>query len=162
MEGHATMVSFLKFLDAAAHAMPNIKFSIREHPAMPLGSVIKKSGISMYPDGPLIENNETELIDAMEAADIVIYQATTASMTAAYLGIPIIKFQSDEPLEDDPLFQSPHLKRRVRTLAELQNAIIDFSNLDIDTYLQEVVLAKSYVEHYLASPTLDNMKVFLK
>ena len=161
LEGLPNMVTFLKFLDTAAQSIPGVKFSVREHPALPLSDLKDKAGISLHPDGPLIENNESEFLDTMEAADVVIYQGTTAAMTAVFLGIPVIKFQSEEPLQDDPLFQSPHLKRTARTLSELQNALDEFSSLDQDAYVQEKEAARVYVEQYLASPTSESMSVFL-
>ena len=162
LEAIPSMVGLLKFMDTVAAEFSNISFYVRAHPALPLSELAAKAEIKCHPRGCLIESKEQDLIAAMEAADVIIYQGTTVAMTAVYLGIPVIKVENKDPIEDDPLFEIDHLKWRVKDLDEIIEAFTKISKLDQDIFIQERDQARSYAENYFAPPTDEIMSVFLK
>jgi hypothetical protein len=162
LEGLPSMGDFIRFLDEAARKYSEIVFSVRAHPALPLKTLVQKIPIDFHPNGPLIENCEINLLSEIEAADVVIYQGTTVAMTSVYLGTPVIKIVGREPVEDDPLFQTAHLKWRAQNLKELGEVFGEIENLGQNIFEQERDAARKYISEYLAAPTEKNMSVFLK
>ncbi len=161
-EALPNMAALLRFIEMAAKKFSDTVFSVREHPALPLTGIADKAGIELHPNGPVLKSTENDLFLSLKAADVVIYQGTTVAMTAVYLGVPSIKIDNNEGIENDPLFESAHLKWRAQNLDDLQAAFQEISDLDQSTYIQERDYARAYVEKCFASPSDVNMSAFLK
>lgn len=160
LEGLPSMVGFLEFLVEIAINQPEIDFHVREHPALPIDKLLNSSDLKNAFEEHLVKSTEPDLTKAMSQSDIVMYQGTTASLSAAYMGIPILKYVSGDPLEDDPLFQSRHLKRTVKAVEDFKNACNAFSQMSPSDYEKERLAARHYIETYLKEPTRDTMRVF--
>ncbi len=162
LEALPSMVNLLKFMNVVATEFSNVVFSVRAHPSLPLKEITHKANIKCYPNGPLIESHDADLLVSLDATDIIIYQGTTVAMTALYLGIPVIKIENSDPVEDDPLFELDQLKWRVKNMDEMRSAFESITKLDQDTFLEQRNKARTYLENYMASPTTKNMSSFLK
>jgi surface carbohydrate biosynthesis protein (TIGR04326 family) len=149
LEGLTSMTALLRFLAAAAPAGGR-RILIRPHPVMPLGVLLPAAGISLDPAHGLDESRAPALADAIAEAQAVIYQSSTAAMTALALGVPLIKVRLPGALEDDPLFACDALKRVVDRPDRLAAALDDVECMDQPTFDTELARARGYLDRYLA------------
>jgi hypothetical protein len=149
LEGLASMTELLRFLAAAAPAGGR-RILLRPHPVMPLSVLLPAAGITLDRARGLDESRAPALDDAIAEAQAVIYQSSTAAMTALALGVPLIKVRLPGALEDDPLFACDALKRVVDRPDRLAAALDDFEGMDQLTFDAELDRARGYLERYLA------------
>ena len=170
LEGLDKMVGLLRFADAAARQYPDLEFCVRGHPAMPISHLAPRAGVIVAagaaltpagaPDGA--PAGTPSLIDAIGAADAVLYQGSSAAFTAAYLGRPLIRFEPPSMLSDDPLFKCGAFKRSVRNIADISSAISEFDSWDEARYTAERDAARAYIDSYIVAPTPESLAAFAR
>jgi hypothetical protein len=160
LEGFDRIIPLLRYADAAASRHGSIRFVAREHPMLPLSALAHRAGVEVGGPGAVGRSDEGGLIEDVLAADAVLYQSTTAAMTAAYLGVPLIRFDRGGILSDDPLCECGALKRAVRGLRDLDAAIRHFEDMAAETYAAEAAEARAYIDAYLAPETEAALAVF--
>ena len=154
------MDRLLQFLEQAAGLCPGVKFLVRAHAVLPLEILGPRAGVAIGNGACLHESTSASLKEALAEVDAVIYQGTTASMSAAYLGIPLIKVRLDDTVEDDPLVECPHLKQIVERPEGVLAAIGSIETMSTETFAEEGGEARDYVERYLAQPAPDSLNPF--
>ena len=160
LEGLEKMVGLLRFAAAAASCHRHIRFVVREHPAMPLAQLTLRSGVSVGGEGQIEASAAADLELALDTADAVIYQGTTAALAAGYLGVPLIRFVVSGILTDDPLFACPALKRKVYSPDELPAIFAEFEGMDGPSWDRETIALRAYLEDYLAPVTAGALAAF--
>ena len=162
-QGLPEMVGFLHFLAAAKEFVPNTRVVIRPHPIQfGLEKLIRESGIDIAQGALLEPCLHSKLSDSLSEADVVIYKGSTAAMYAIYNGIPVIYFDDDWLISDDPLIETHALKVSVDCPSEITQAIKEIENITIADYKNQHQSARMYVENYLAEPTSETTQAFLK
>lgn len=160
LEGLWSMTRLLRFLAKAADALDGKKLLLRAHPVLPLRALLAVSGVSLVP-GRLEESGAATLEDALAEADAVLYQSSTAAMTALAMGVPLIKVRLPGPLEDDPLFACPTLKETVSAPADLGPAISRLEGMTAEAFLRKRDAARAYLDDYLTPPDAATLAPFL-
>lgn len=153
LEGLPRMVSLLRVLDQAARHLPDVRLLVRAHPMLPLERLAALAGITTGPGQPLQPSLTSGLETAIAEADAVIYQGTTAALTAALMGVPLLWFDAGLAITDDPLFRCPHFKRGFATPDELGDAIAELDLLDETVRQQQRHALRAYVLDYLRPPS---------
>lgn len=162
LEGLETMVDALRLVAGAAKAEPDRSFLVRAHPSLPLRVLVRAARVRIGSGVPglLSEAPQASLIDAVAAADAVIYVGSTAAMVAAYMGVPTVKLVLDDTIEDDPMFAAPIRSPRVRDSDELLAALRAIESIPIERFRNDLEQVRAYLISYLAPPSSEAMAVF--
>ena len=80
------------------------------------------------------------------AADLCIYWGSTVAVEALAMGLPLICFDLEQPLSNDPLFQCDHLKWVVRRPDSLEAVIDEINSLEDDEFERQSRMARTYVK----------------
>lgn len=161
LEGITTMVDLLRVVAAAAAELPpDVRVVLRPHPTLPLDHLSPLAGVAVGGSARLQPSTSRALVDDLEAADAVVYQGTTAALSAGWYGIPLVHVDAGDVLDDDPLFLCRHLSRTVRTAAELAEALLSSSMHDPVEFRIEAAALREYVDGYLAQPDDDRLRAF--
>lgn len=160
LEGLPRMVHLLKVLDQAARALPELEFQVRAHPMMPLQRLAEMAGIVTGTGQPLREARAGTLEEAIAEADAVVYQGTTAALSAAVMGVALLWFDAGLPITDDPLFLCPYLKRGFADPAGLADAIAGLDRLDALVWQEQRQALRAYVLDYLRAPSAAGLADF--
>lgn len=161
LEGLEKMIALLRFLDQAARLLPHIRFELREHPALPLDRLLPLAGIAVGEGAPLRRSRAPLLTDAIAAADVALYQGSTAALTAGWMGVPLVRFDGGEVPTDDPLYQCKALKREVAQPEELAAALGDFVSMGADDFRHQAAELRRYIAAYLTPPSEETLAAFL-
>ncbi|MEQ8195492.1 MAG: hypothetical protein RIB59_13485 [Rhodospirillales bacterium] len=161
LEGLEKMVGLLRFAECAARLSPGYRFIVRAHPAYPYERLARLAGIETGPAGPLRKSDIGDLQEDLERADAVLYQGSTVALIAGFMGIPLMRFEGDSLLTDDPLFDCDLLKRRVRQPQDVASAIRSFLSLPMNDYRIEMQQRQGYILRYLAPPSDQAHEPFL-
>ncbi len=162
LEGLPTMVDLLRFAASAAAELPDHDVAVRPHPVLGLDVLAPMAGISMAPGQPLRDASGCDFTASLDEVDVVIYQGSMAAMTALFLGLPVIKFQADETLEDDPLAGCPSpLHATVADLDGLRAALKRLDALDDDAHGAAVEEARRFVLGLMSQPDDATLRPFL-
>ncbi len=160
-EGLNTMPKFLTIILESLNHLKNTSFVIRTHPILKLNSPVFKSHWNHKNFNSIEESNISDLMQDLNRANIVIYQGTTASLYAAYLGCPLIHFNSNWWLSENPFFKLPNKLipefSTVSKFVELMNESKTpaFWSNEKKEYLRE------YVQNYLKDPSELDMEAFI-
>ncbi len=162
MEGLPSMVKLLKFIDEAASIYTHVDFELREHGALPISILIKDAEIKISNRANLNLSRTGKLEEILKDYDIAIYQGTTAAMAAVAMGLPIIKLNLEESVNDDPLINCISLKRIVNRPEELGSAFTYFENMSYDIFQQEARDARNYIQDYMTPPSRNTLLPFVQ
>jgi hypothetical protein len=160
LEGLEKMVGLLRFADAAARLCPNIRFVVREHPALGLARLAPLARVALGGPVGLQVSRAATLVEALAEADAVLYQGTTAAMNAGAAGIPLLRFRGNEVPTDDPLFACSALKREVGAPDDVPAALGHFTEMEDATWQRELATFRAYVLAYLAPANGQNLAPF--
>ena len=97
----------------------------------------------------------------LQEADIVIYDASTISIEAVMMGIPVIHIDLNDILSFDPLFQCAYLKWTVNSEEKLRKTIEEIYQLDETEYYRQQTLARQYVQDYVGEVTDERLGEFI-
>lgn len=159
LEGLPSMVKVLRLLDHAARLSPRLRVLARAHPALPLSVLAPQAGIVLGEH--VHESGPSDLMAALDQADVVLYQGTTAAMTALYCGIPLVRLRLDDTVDDDPLSACPHLKAEISQPEELMAALAGFTAMDDIEFENETTRARAWIDGAMAAPDAHSLKGFL-
>jgi len=162
MEGLSSMVKLLKFIDEAANIYTHVDFELREHPALPISTLVKDAGIKINNHSNLNLSRNGKLEEVLKDYDIAIYQGTTAAMVAVAMGLPVIKLNLEESVNDDPLINCIFLKKIVNRPEELESAFTYFENMSHDIFQQEAKDARNYIQDYMTPPSSNTLLPFVQ
>ena len=149
LEGSLSMTELIRFLAMAAACLKGRRILLCPHPVMPLKVLLPAAGIVLKRGGVLGESRASGLQEAIAEADAVVYQSSTAVMTALATGVPIIKVRLPATLEDDPLFACDALKQVVDAPEMMELAFNHFETMAQGTYEIERDRARAYLMDYL-------------
>ena len=96
------------------------------------------------------------------AADLCIYWGSTVAVEALAMSLPLIFFDPEQPLSNDPLFQCDYLKWVVRRADSLEAVIDEVDSLEDGEFERQSRLAKTYVNRYFAPVTDQALHKFLE
>ena len=144
MQGDEHKNGVLDFLREFIKSNPEIKISLRAHPAVPLA----KMGI--HEDTEFSISTEPDVYNDILQHDVCIYVSSTASLEAIYLGAPVVHIIVDGHIDSDPLSGVSHLKRNARTVEELAAHLREFAHYP--HFEEEFALARGYFEGYFGKP----------
>ncbi|MHB8108397.1 MAG: glycosyltransferase family protein [Syntrophorhabdaceae bacterium] len=133
----------------------------RTHPEMPINKFEKRLvfPLNEVPNFHLTGN--VLLKDDLKWADVVLYWGSTVSLEALISGRPIIRYNMDTVLDNDPLFECNHLKWVVTDTMSLSETIEQIYRLDDESYFKAWTMAKQYLSDYFFPVTPERMKLFL-
>lgn len=160
LEGLERMVHLLRVLEIAARDLPHLEFAVRAHPMMPLEHLAALAGVATGAEAPLKPAPPGGLETALAETDAVIYQGTTAALTAALMGVPLLWFDGALPVTDDPLFQCRDLKRGFSDTSSLAQAIAEFDGLDENAWNAGRQTVRAYAASYLQAPSPERLADF--
>ena len=133
LEGLPTMVDLIRFADQAAAEFPDIDFQVRAHPALGLNRLGPMANVE-FDKGRALSAPAMPAEIALQQADLVIYQGSMMGVTAMWLGVPVVKFQADPLLDDDPL--PPDAGQfRVKDPVQLGQAIAGIESWSEESYM---------------------------
>lgn len=160
LEGLPRMVHLLRTLADAAAVLPDLRFEVRAHPMMPLDVLIKSGGITAEAAARLHKAADGSLEDNIRQADAIIYQGTTAALTAALMGLPLLRFDGHPPVTDDPLCRCDAFKHTFDTPDTLAQAIGRLDGLDDAQWRAQRDTLRAYVADYLRAPSAAGLSDF--
>lgn len=134
---------------------------LRCHPALSLERFRKKLNFDITLWGNLFLSNRNDVKADLQEADMVIYDASTISLEAISMGIPIIHIALKDIISFDPVINCTHLKWIVNEEKDLADAIENIYHLGDDEYIKEQTKAREYVENYLHKVTDDRLAEFI-
>jgi surface carbohydrate biosynthesis protein (TIGR04326 family) len=162
LEGLPSMTALLRFLARALPHLSGRRILLRPHPVMPLSVLLPGSGVRLDAASGLDESRAPTLEAAIEEADAVIYQSSTAAMTALAMGVPLIKVRLDGTLEDDPLLDCNALKRVVSRPEDLPSAFGIFETMRQEIFDSEFARAREYLDRLMTPADDRTMAPFLR
>jgi hypothetical protein len=122
LEGLITMAPLLDLARRAADARPDLTFAVRAHPDLPAARIARAAGFRME-DTALRESDVRDLSADVALAQVVVYQGTTAAITAGLAPRPLIRAAMDPRLDDDPLTGIADGKQVATTLGGFLEAL---------------------------------------
>jgi hypothetical protein len=122
LEGLYSMAPFLGLCHEAARRRPDLTFVVRAHSDLPAAMIAPLAGFSMD-KSPLQVSEIRDLRSDIGSADVVLYQGTTAAITAGLMPRPLIRAAIDDRVDDDPLSGIDDMKWQVRSVDELIEAL---------------------------------------
>jgi hypothetical protein len=161
LEGLETMRIFLKSILDSEKIWNRYKLVVRTHPTLKLDSPTFHSLRSHHNFTKLEESSIKSLVEDISRSDLVIYQGTTASLYAAYLGRPLLRFKTDWWLTDDPLCGLPTgLIPHFSNSEDLDRELLtNFRERDLDSHT--TMMLRHYVSEYIKDPEESDIKAFL-
>ncbi len=149
LEALYKMVPLLQALQRAAALSPGLDLVVRAHPGLPFATLAAAAGLAA---GRLRPSTAAGLREAIAAADLVVYQGTTAALTAAEMGLPLLWFDGGLPFTDDPLFRCPSFKRTFRRAEDLAPAVAAFEAMADAQWQAERDRLRAYAMDYARPP----------
>lgn len=162
LEGLTAMTKLLQFVTRAMANLPGKRILLRPHPTMPLSVLLPLAGIELDPAAGLDESRASSLEDAIAEVDAVIYQSSTAALTAMAMGVPLLKISLPGPLEDDSLFGCDALKRVAARPEELATALAYFEQMPQATFEAECEAGRAHLHRLMAPINEANLAPFLQ
>lgn len=149
----------LKILISAFKSNSPYKVKIRPHPLTNIERVSK--GAPDIPDHLEFDEN-SDLEDSFDWADIVFYSSSTVSIEAIQRGIPVLYYDKREGLCPDPLFDLKDFKWKISSPDEIDKVIKIIQNTDKNTFQKAKNRAIEYASEYIYYPNKERMEVFIK
>jgi hypothetical protein len=157
LEGLDTMPDLL-LLILESIPMDIYQLSVRCHPVFSIEKpeFHKIRNHNLY--SKLTVTRGTTLEDDLKNADLVIYKGSTSALYAAYMGIPLIRFQDEWWASDDPLHNCNYLKKEFSTSEELLEGIQYFKDMDQLVFNEQKEKLQEYVFQYMQPYKDDELK----
>jgi hypothetical protein len=163
LEGLRTMVPLLRWLAAARPFLPtDSRVLVRGHPVLPVEVLAQAAGVALGRESGLEASPPGDLADALAEADLVVYKASSAALSAGYMGIPLVWFDGGEPAADDPLADCRAFKRAARRPGDLAAAWADLKALDDEAYFAERDALRQHILRYFAPEDASTLAPFMR
>jgi len=153
-------VKVLNFLCEAGLGNSTFSIFLRFHPITPRKKVFAQIDFSLPKN--FIISDGVSLEEEFKRSGVVLYTWTTVCLEALLVGLPVIYLDINYPLNVDPLFDLPYLKRTVSKAEELLDEISALLALNQERYEQEYHQSRKYIEQYFYPVTAQNLKVFVE
>ncbi len=140
-------------------ALKDWEIIIRMHPSL---SISKLKGINLdfsYSNIELSKNRK--LYEDLSRSGVVFYQGSSVALEALMLGLPIIHFDTNRILSDDPLFACPHLKWITQHSSALNNVLENILTIPLISLNESRLRAQEYLRKYFYPVTIQSMNLFI-
>jgi hypothetical protein len=161
LDGLPTMPGLVRFILDALDGESSYRTVLRPHPIDTPERVMADASIPMSALQTLRFSNGQSVAADLQEADLLIYKGSTLAIEAGYLGIPLIHWDSQSLLNNDPLFEVTSLKEVVRTPDELVSAVQRFSAMDNEEYLKQRDELAEYINQYFVRPTIESADIYV-
>ncbi|ULG93755.1 hypothetical protein FH584_07705 [Leptospira interrogans] len=162
LEGLNTMPKLLKLVMDTILNVPGKTILVRCHPVYP----ISNPEFNLIRENPLFQkvivSDNTSLEEDLLKADIAIYKGSTSALYAAFMGIPLLRFQDTWWSSDDPLKYSTALKKEFTDSKSLLDGISFFEDMDFREYLSQKKISKEYILEYMKPYKRTDLEKFAK
>ncbi|WP_061249388.1 hypothetical protein [Leptospira alstonii] len=149
LEGLNSMVALLNLILKVKDLESGLTFSVRPHPALDWSSQIMIDMEYKLKEKIVKLDPFMDLSEQIAKVDAVVYKGSTAALYAAYAGAPLLRYEDDWWLSDDPLFRIGGLKKCFRDEFECLQNINVFETMDDDIYLSLLKAQRNYIVNYL-------------
>ena len=153
-----TLVNFV--FDALKHTK-DYRVVIRTHPQRPFEQIKDALCFDMNLYDNFSVSEQKELMDDLNASDILIYWGSTVSLEALMMGLPVIHVNLNDLVSVDPLSDCKYLKWSVKNHRELSGVISEIYNLPREHYAEQYSKARAYIEKYLQEVTDERLQEFI-
>lgn len=160
LEGLHSMTHLLRFVAEASQTLDRRRILIRAHPVMPLETLLPRAGVRLEP-GKLEQSRAADLAEAIAETEAVIYQSSTAAVTALAMGVPLIKVRLPVPFQDDPLLECDALKQVIDRPEALGPALDAMESMSGKVFATELDRARTYLTRYFAPADDDAIACFM-
>ena len=154
-------IDLLNFVHKEMRNVRKYKIVLRCHPALPLEHFEKKLGFDVLMWDDLVLSQNTDVISDLLQTDIVIYDASTISLEALGMGIPIIHVPLNDIISFDPVIQCEHLKWVVGGESNLAKTIEEIYNFTDEDFQRGQEKAREYVGNYFSKVTDEKLDEFI-
>lgn len=153
-------VKVLNFLYEAGLGNSSFSVFLRFHPITPRKKVFAQIDFSLPKN--FIISDGVSLEEEFKRSGVVLYTWTTVCLEAVLVGLPVIYLDINYPLNVDPLFDLPYLRRTVSKAEGLLEEISALLTLGQERYEQEYRQSRNYIEQYFYPVNTRNLKVFVE
>ncbi|EMK25236.1 hypothetical protein [Leptospira kirschneri] len=162
LEGLNTMPKLLKLVMDTILNIPGKIILVRCHPVYP----ISNPEFNLIRENPLFQkvivSSNVSLEEDLLKADLAIYKGSTSALYAAFMGIPLLRFQDTWWSSDDPLKYCTALKKEFNDSKSLLDGISFFEDMNFREYLSEKKIAKEYILEYMKPYRKSDLEKFAK
>jgi hypothetical protein len=159
-EGVPSVVPMLNYVLDQLRNQQEYQLTFRFHPALTYEIVRTKFGFDL---GTAANANISQelLQEDLLNHDLCIYWGSTVALEALCMGIPLIHYDMQTVLSNDPLFRCNYLKWTVIANESLPVIIEKINSLTDKEYTQQANQAVDYIKRYFYPVNDENMQKFL-
>ena len=161
LEGVPEVYRIVNYVLSHAERLKKFAITIRTHPIFPWSKICPNVIYDLNSFSNVSLSSKNSVIDDLNQADICIYWGSTVSLEALSMGIPLIHYNMQTILSNDPLFRCNTLKWTVTDNDSLAEVVESISALDDDNYSQQTQQAREYISRYFFPVTKENLDKFL-
>lgn len=151
LEGLASMTELLHLIIKAKDLEPSINYFVRPHPALDWSSNVMKKIEHDLKNKIVQLDPGKNLFEQICNADLAIYKGSTSVLYAGYYGLPLMRYEDDWWLSDDPLFKINGLKNKFRNEVDLVSGIKLIEGMDDGRFQTLLQIQRDYIFNYLKS-----------
>jgi len=137
------------------------KIIIRTHPALPLERFTHKLEFDIFAMNNFSISSNISVKKDIQEADILVYHASTISLEALMMGIPVIHIDFNDILSFDPLIGCDSFKWIVTKDGDFIKTLENIYQLSDDEYYDQQLKARKYAENYVYNITNERLDEFL-
>lgn len=149
LEGLQTMPDFVEKVFSSGVLLRNYNLRIRCHPVLPLSHALFGEFRNKYKNVHYSVSSNSSLEEDIYECDAVIYKGTTAALTAAYVGLPLLRYRDSWWTSDDPFIQCQALKKEFSNGDELVDSIKYFESMTGNEIRQQRHIVRNYIKDYI-------------
>ena len=161
LEGVPEVYRIVNYVLSHAERLKNFTITIRTHPIFPWSKICPNVIYDLNSFSNVSLSSKHSVIDDLNQTDICIYWGSTVSLEALSMGIPLIHYNMQTILSNDPLFPCNMLKWTVTDNDSLADVVESISALDDDNYSLQTQKAREYISRYFFPVTKENLDKFL-
>lgn len=154
-------IDMINFVHKGMKDLNKYRIEIRPHPALPFQVLSDKLDFNMSKSSLFSISTNQSVIKDLQEADIVLYDASTISLQALNIGIPVIHIVLRDILSFDPLFQCNFLKWTVAKEEELLPTIERIYQLSDEEFQRQQREAQTYIKDYIYPCTEEKLSEFI-
>lgn len=148
LEGLAEAIDLVKYVLDNAAKCDNVIFFLRAHPSRPLAVYLDELNVMLEDYSNVHESEGLNVLEDLQRSDVVLYWGTTMALEALLMGIPLVHFDRNDLLSNDPLFAFDVFKWVVNKNVELMPTFIDIKNVKEADFIEKQQEGISYVKKY--------------
>ena len=160
-EGVLNVLPMIEWVARQLVDLNRYKVTFRFHPALPYSKIKQYLSVDLSE----VRNcsvSTNDLQGDLLAADLCIYWGSTVAVEALAMSRPLIFFDPEQPLSNDPLFQCNYLKWVARKTDSLETLIEQIDSLEDEEFQRQSMMAKMYVKRYFEPVTDRGLAKFLE